>query len=290
MKQKVWGLPFSPRPVLDFEANGSRIEVCPVEPGGQPRIEAKHSQLEVTTAGEKVLVRIVGWRDAPDLGPGILEGAVSTLLGARFGGEFKLYLPPNVRARIEANASEVRVRGLAGCDLDVRTNAGQLTAEDSRGRFVLKAKAGQIVGRRLGGTFHVESGAGEAVLDIVQLDEGVHTVHSTMGAVKIDLKPGLDVRIESRTVMGSTRTKFPSNPDAKAVLKLEAELGAVKVREGGPFDDARHGDWPDWRKTWLSGPAEAVVVDAPSELRTILELVRQKKLSPEEADRLIDTL
>lgn len=285
MKQKSWGLPFGPRPILDFEAGASSVEVLPVEPGGQPRIEAKHAQLDVTTSGEKVLVRIAGFRGAPDLGPGLIGGAVSALLGARFGGEFKLYLPPNVQARIAANASEARIRGLAGCDLDVSTHAGQVTLEDCRGRFTLKANAGQIVGKRLGGTFKVESGAGEVLLDIVQLDDGEHSVHSTMGAVKIDLKPGLDVRIESRTVMGSTRTKFPSNPDAKAVLRLEAELGAVKVREGEPCEDPRHGDWPDWRKQW------AVEVEAPpDELRTILELVRQKKLSPEEADRLIDSL
>jgi hypothetical protein len=202
-----------------------------------------------------------------------------------------LYVPQNVQARIAAHMGEARIRGLAGCDLDVSTNAGQVELEDCRGRFVLRAKAGQIVGKRLGGTFAVEAGAGEAMLDIVQLDEGVHTVHSTMGSVKIDLKPGLDVRIQSRTVMGSTRTKFPSNNASPRVLKLEAELGAVKVREGAPYDDPRHGDWPDWRKTWAVQAIEPTAVEpAPDELRTILELVRQKKISPEEADRLIDSL
>ncbi|MBL8953806.1 MAG: hypothetical protein JNK82_23725 [Myxococcaceae bacterium] len=286
MKQKTWALPFGPKPVLDFDASASRIEVQAIEPGAQPRIEAKSTPLEVTQAGDVLRVRIAGWKGAPDFGPGM----VSTLLSARYGGEFRLYLPQGVKARIAANMSEVRIRGLAGCDLEVATNAGQLMVEDSRGRFNLRAKAGQIVGKRLGGTFKVESGAGEALLDVVQLDPGAHTVHSTMGSVKLELTPGLDVRIESRTVMGSTRTKYPSNPTADTVIKVEAELGAVKVREGAAYDDPRHGDWPDWRKAWLSDPTGVAVSESPSELRTILELVRQKKLSPEEADRLIDSL
>lgn len=110
--------------------------------------------------------------------------------------------------------------------------------------------------------------------------------------MKIDLVPGLDVRIESRTVMGSTRTRYPSRNDAPAVLKLEAELGAVKVREGSPYEDPRHSDWADWRKTWLAQPVQAAAAEASAggDLRTILELVQQRKISPEEAERLIAAL
>ncbi|MBK7860071.1 MAG: hypothetical protein IPJ65_15940 [Archangiaceae bacterium] len=301
--QRVFELPFEGRAELDFEVNAARIEVLPVEPGGTPRIESRRpgAPLEIRSVGGKVSVRLAGnWGVDVDLGAGVLEGAVSTLLRGGYGGEFTVYLPQSVRARLAANMGQARVRGLAGCDLELTTNAGQIEVDDCRGRFVLKAKAGQIIGRRLGGTFAVESGAGEVVLDIVALDEGVHTVHSTMGAVKIDLRPGLEVRIESRTVMGSTRTRYPSKSDAKTVLKLEAELGAVKVREGDGAPDPRRGDWPDWRKVWSDAaetpdpsPAYAGQTGAvahPTELRTILELVQHKKLSAEEAERLIAAL
>ncbi len=224
----------------------------------------------------------------------VARGLAAAVLGPHMGqgGSFTLHLPTNVRARITANMGEVVASGLSGCDLTVQTSAGSLLLDDCRGRFTLKAKAGRIVGRRVGGTFDVESGMGEATLDIVALDPGAHRVVSTMGAVKVDLIPGLDVRIESRTVMGSTRTRYPSNNDAKTLLKLEAELGSVRVREGGAYEDPRHGDWKDWRTEWrdTTSPTPPTKPDPDAELRRILDLVAQKKVSPEEAERLISAI
>lgn len=290
---KTAPLPFGPRPLLDFDVSAAQIEVLPVAPGEEPRVAWKRgsSPLEIRRIADKVFVRATGTFEPLPEGTGVIEGAVMTLMRGGYGGEFTLWLPRNVKARIATNMGQARIRGLVGCDLEVSTNAGQVELDGCHGRFALKAKAGQILGRRLGGTFAVESGAGEALLDIVSLDDGVHTVHSTMGAVKIDLAPGIDVRIDSHSVMGSTRTKYPSKSDAKAVLKLEADLGAVKVREGEPWVDPRHGDWPDWRKTWAIAPVEAATPpQAKDDLRTILDLVQQKKISPEEAERLIAAL
>ena len=290
MKSAV--LPFGPRPLLDFDVSASQLEVVPLAPGEEPRVTWRRgsSPLDIRKIADKVFVRPVGGLDPLSEDTGVIEGAVMTLMRGGYGGEFTLHLPSAIKARIWTSMGQARIKGLVGCDLEVGTNAGQVELDECRGRLALKAKAGQIIGRRLGGTFAVESGAGEALLDIVQLDDGVHTVRSTMGAVKIDLAPGIDVRIESHSVMGSTRTKYPSKSDAKAVLKLEADLGAVKVREGEPYADPRHGDWPDWRKTWLQAPVERVSSEPQGELRTILELVQQKKISPEEAERLIAAL
>jgi hypothetical protein len=286
-------LPLGSKPLLDFDVSAARIEVLPLSPGEEPRIAWKRgaAPLEIRRIADKVFVRAAGTFEAPSEDAGVIESAVRTLIGGGYGGEFTLWLPRNVKARISTNMGQARIRGLVGCDLEVSTNAGQVELDGCHGRFVLKAKAGQIIGKRLGGTFSVESGAGEALLDIVSLDDGVHTVHSTMGAVKIDLAPGLDVRIDSHSVIGSTRTKYPSKSDARAVLKLEADLGAVKVREGEAWVDPKAGDWPDWRKTWAIAPVEAASAPpAKDDLRTILELVQQKKISPEEAERLIAAL
>ena len=113
-----------------------------------------------------------------------------------------------------------------------------------------------------------------------------------MGSVRIELAPGIDVKIEARTVMGSTRTRYPSNPSAAAELKLEAELGSVRISEGSGAPDPRHGDWPDWRRLWEA--AEAFVTPAPvkpapsgEELRQILAMVEAGKINAAEAERLI---
>jgi hypothetical protein len=77
------------------------------------------------------------------------------------------------------------------------------------------------------------------------------------------------------------------------VLKLEVELGAVKVREGIDYVDPRHGDWPDWRKTWLVVlivEMRSLVEHPVSDLGAILEMVQDKKISADEAERLIAAL
>jgi hypothetical protein len=306
---QVWTLPFTDKPILDFEANASSVEIVPLGPGESPRIEARRegAQLDVKQVGQMVVVRLIGagmdnpWGGNPfehrrgAIAEEIVRGIATAVLNSRrFGGAYTLHVPAHVQARITCNMGEVELHNLAGCDVGVFTNMGSLNVDECRGRFNLKAKAGRILCRRVGGSIDVESGMGEAMLDLVALDEGVHKVMSTMGSVKVDLKPGLDVKVESRTVMGSTRTRYPSRPDGKAVLKLEAELGSVRVREGPPYKDPRHGDWPDWRTFWKESapPAVSTSPAAPSggELRKILDLVQQKKVSPEEAERLISAL
>lgn len=280
MKKRTIPLPFGDNPRLDFEANASQIEVVATKAGEAPCLEVDAStDPEVRVDGGVVVVRpssrsfLAGW----DL-------HANTVV---------LRVPAHLKARVVCDMGRAIIRGLAGCDLEVSTQAGSLELHEVRGRMKLKANAGQIRGEGLGGTFVVDCGAGSARLGLVALDPGVHTVHSNMGSVKLELAPGLDVRIEARTVMGSTRTLYPSNPKAAAVLKLEAELGSVRISEGSGHVDSRHGDWPDWRRFWEA--AEAFITPAappkaaPSgeELRQILAMVEAGKINAAEAERLI---
>jgi hypothetical protein len=280
MKKRTMTLPFGDNPILDFEANASQLEVVTLKPGEAPCLEVdSSSEPEVRLEGEVVVVRpnarsfLAGW----DL-------AANTVT---------LKVPAHVKARLRCDMGRAIVNGLAGCDLEVSTQAGSLELHNVRGRMKLKANAGQIRGEGLGGTFNVDCGAGSARLHIVALDPGTHTVHSNMGSVRIELAPGIQVRIDARTVMGSTRNKYPSNPDAAAVLKLEAELGSVRISEGNGDQDPRHGDWPDWRRLWEA--AEAFMTPQPAakaqpsgeELRQILGMVEAGKINAAEAERLI---
>lgn len=282
MKTRTIPLPFGESPILDFEANAAQLELVPVKPGEEPRLEYEAAvEPEVRREGEVVLIRQATrgfW--------GALEAG---------GARAVLHVPPGVKAKIAADMGRLVVKSLAGCDLDLSTSAGSLELTDVRGRMKLSANAGQIRGEGLGGTFWVECGAGSARLGIVALDPGEHCVHSNMGSVRVDLAPGLDVRIDASTVMGSTRTRYPTNPKSKTLLKLEAELGSVKVGEGGAYEDPKHGDWADWRKLWEA--AEAFVTSpvgsaAPrevpqDELKQILTMVEAGKINATEAARLI---
>jgi hypothetical protein len=298
-------LPFAETPVLELQTTASDLELVPIERDGVPRIESRHDPMELGI-GVKVVDGVVQLRFGP------AESGWRWLKQAHAG--LTLYLPKNVRARIRNDMGSVRIQNLDGCDLDVSTSAGQLRLEDVHGRLKLHADAGEIRADHVGGSLDVSCNAGSAKLSIDHLDAGEHHVRSSMGSVKIDLTTGLQVRIDAHTVMGSTRVRYPSTADAAAVLKLDADLGSVKVNDGGTTEDPRHGDWADWRKSWADkewaqgfepiGPAwerwaetaRAVaksVFQPPAppvgseELRRILSMVEAGKINASEAEKLI---
>lgn len=286
-------LEFSDTPVLDVEADAIRLEVSPIEGGATPRVEIDARSREGTSApvsvekqGDTVRVRVkTSWVDLPFAGEDVVK-------------RIHLFVPPHVRAKLASSMGRIRVERLAGCDLDISASAGTVELDQVRGRLSVSVDSGTVSGAHLGGTFNVRSQAGSVRLSIDALDPGTHLVRTSMGAVKVELAKGLSVRVETSATLGSARSNYPSTPTAEAVLRLEAELGSVKVLEGGAAEDPRHGDWPDWRRLWRdvvgsvteqldppAAPRRKPVSDA--ELREVLDLVQQGKLSAADAERLI---
>lgn len=280
-------------PVLDVEADAVRLEVGPVEAGGASRIEVdtrgpagERSPVTVEQVDGTTRVRVrTSWVDLPFAGDDVVK-------------RLRLYVPPHVRAKLSTSMGRLRVERLAGCDLDISTSAGTVELEQVRGRLSVSVDSGTVKGEHLGGTFSVRSQAGAVSLGIDALDAGTHVVRTAMGSVKVELAKGLAVRVETSATLGSARSSYPSTPDAEAVLRLEADLGSVKVREGGAAEDARHGDWPDWRRLWrdvVGSVAEQLETKPPpskrpvsdAALREVLDLVQQGKLTSAEAERLI---
>ncbi|MFO0599976.1 MAG: hypothetical protein U0228_31995 [Myxococcaceae bacterium] len=301
-KKEVMNLELSERPMLDVSVAAERITVLPVEPGGVTRVELearRHSDgplLKLERQGDVLLVRGAG------------TGWSWT------GGELKrmtFFVPEHVRARVVQEFGQLIVQNLAGCDLDVSCNAGTVDLEHVRGRLKIVVDSGTVRGERVGGTFDVVSQAGSVKLAIDSLDAGEHRVRTAMGSVKLLLAPSVKVKLEAHTSLGSARLAHPSTPDAAAVMQLSADLGSIKVKTGDEQEDARHGDWPDWRRLWrdvahtvataiedsLPESDEAFVrpqaKTAPSprvpeaELRKVLELVESGKLTAPDAERLI---
>ena len=211
--------------------------------------------------------------------------------GAGMVRKLTLVVPEHLRARIRQDFGQLFVERLAGCDLELSASAGTIALEDVKGRLKISVDSGTVSGERLGGTFDVVSQAGSVKLSIDSLDPGEHRVRTAM------------VKIEAHTTLGSTRVSHPSTPDAAARLVLSAELGSIKVKTGGVVEDPRHGDGPDWRRFWRdltdkalsaafddqppSEPAPMPEAVPEAELRKVLELVSQGKLTAPDAERLI---
>ncbi|MBL8912953.1 MAG: DUF4097 family beta strand repeat protein [Archangium sp.] len=321
-KMQTLPLEFGERPTLDVNVISERLRVLPVEPGGVARVEVEGRRddiapirsadgsagaVEVRKDGETIFL------SAAAGGRGFWNW------GASMAKRMTIYVPEHVRARIQHDFGQVWVERLAGCDLELATNAGQIDLENVRGRMKVVCDSGTVTGRGLAGTFDVVTSAGSVKLLIDSLDAGEHRIRTSMGSVKVLLAPQVKVKLEAHTTLGSARLTHPSSPDAEAHMVLSAELGSVKVKTGDDAHDPRHGDWPDWRRVWRdvavtladairsadesAGAVEdALPVARPpfvaqpqpvtprvpeAELRKVLELVEQGKLTATDAERLI---
>lgn len=310
-------LPWGQNAELEFTSTAVALTLVPLAEGEAPRAEATPDvPLEVKENGKltrvtatPVFERFDFWRAMPRVW---------------------LHLPRDVRARVTTDAGTVWAEGFSGCALQLSTSAGVIDLRDVHGQLVLRASASTIRGVRVGGTLDVETSAGAIKLDVDALEAGTHRIRSSMGSVKVHLAPGLDVRLEPQTTLGSVRTRYPSRPEAAAVLRLETELGSVRVREAnrdsaeereappehggrGAHAPGRRGPWMHHgfemhgfemhrghRRAWWHAhqtpppptPPEPPHRGATSgvedeELRRILTLVQEQKLTAEQAEQLL---
>jgi hypothetical protein len=199
-----------------------------------------------------------------------------------------------VRAALQTNAGSISVRGLEGCELGIKANAGKIELVDVYGLLHLGADAGTIVGRGLGGFFDVEAHAGSVRLEILDLQPGEHRIRTSMGSVRLELARGIDVCIEARTSMGSVRNNYPIRADAPTRLILSSEMGSVRVEEAPVARPARRptvprpdaaAPGPPPTPSDAAGPTSPPREDP--ELERILKMVEAGELSARDADELL---
>jgi len=298
-------LSFADAPQLELYAQlGADLLLVPVAEGESPRLETSLPEDGVEIAREGDITRVT-------------IKTVDQIFGRwNFDVDVRLVLhvPPNLRARVRTEFGRIRAERLdEGCNLELSSAAGTIELDQVTGRMMLRTGAGKISGRALAGTFDVETAAGSVLLRIVGLEHGHHRVRTNVGAVRVDLAKGIAVKLEAHAGMGSVRCRYPSTPDAPATLELATDLGAVKVREGGQQEDL-HGDFPRWEamppfpmfsgasrpwagawawgKRWARGepprpPPPPANTIRDEEMRRILSMVEQGKITAVEAEKLI---
>jgi len=286
-------LEFAERPALELRATAERIRVVPVEAGQSPRIEVENHRrdgaaLKLEREGETLLITTDGAR-----------AIASWVFGSVPFAQLTLFVPENVRAKIRQDFGTLEVERLVGCDLELSASAGTIYLNQLRGRMQVSVDSGTIKGDHLAGTFNVRTSAGSVKLGVDALDAGEHRFTTELGSVKLFLAPGQQVKFDSVTSLGSSRISYPSVEGAPAHVKLSAELGSIRVKEGEEFVDERHGDWADWRRVWHDAVATVgeVISDAApkpkaqpvpeAELRKVLELLQDGKINAQDAERLI---
>lgn len=306
-------IPWGQRAELELHASAAAITLMPLREGEKPYLVA-HGPVEVDVRERGSVTRV-------ELS--MREGGFWSLLW-RSMPQVELFVPDDVRARLKLDAGMVRAAGLKDCELEVATEAGMADLRDVHGKLTLRTSAGSIFGQRVGGTFDVQAAAGSVKLELDALAPGEHRMVSQMGAVDVRLVPGLDVSIEARTSLGSVRNGYPSRPGAPVLLRLETDLGSVRVREShkaGREDGEESRGWEHdarrwqrqaerwqrraerhaerWAWKWDGAPPWAEHGRPPvprpgttagipdEELRRVLTLVHEQKVSVEDAEKLL---
>lgn len=219
---RSWPLPLSATRALKLNANFGMLVLQPLGSGEEARVEvfgrdAERLDLRVREEGNTVYVDAetrVGWE----------------MWGGPWDLRLVLTLPIAVQADVRTHAGTLEVRGFAGCALHLTSNAGQIRLEDVQGRMTVSTNGGQIVGRRVGGTLDVQANAGQVDLEVVALDPGSHRVQADVGAIRLAIAQDLDVRVETRTVIGSVHAEFAGDRPANAVLQVSTTVGSIRVR------------------------------------------------------------
>jgi hypothetical protein len=298
----VWELAFDQPAVLELQAEFGNLTLLPVEPELSPRLElspssSDHVDVHVDKLNEVVRVSL---ESRPSL---------NNWFGGGWDCRAVLYVPRDVRAALQTNAGSVSVRGLEGCELGIKANAGKIDLVDVYGLMHLAADAGSITGRGLGGYFDIQTQAGSVRLEILDLQPGEHRLRAAMGSVRLELARGMDVCIESHTALGSVRNNYPVRADAARRLVLSTEMGSVRINEGPSVRPTRRapshsaprspdpGGEPHARAS--DGPhAPAADADAPPsnssredpELERILKMVEEGALSARDAEELLQAM
>lgn len=300
-------LPLAEHPFLDIDSDFAFVAVVPTTAGEDPFLEISGAAtlggdgptlgFDVQGKDGTTSVRIHGAARAIE--DRITSGRfweANFWEKRRWHGHFRTqivaHVPRNVRMRIRSAAARVHVEQLSGCELSISTNAGALFLEDVVGRLTLTTEAGRIDGRRVGGTIDASTSAGAISLEILSLDPGTHRIRTNMGAARVDLAQGMPVQIDTRTAMGSSRVDFRSVKGAPAILELEADLGAIRVRASRHRWDANEtGTTVADHGTPYRAPGN--VVDAHEDAATdedvkrILERVADGTLAPADARELL---
>jgi hypothetical protein len=277
-------LPLDEHPRLDVSADFAHLTIVPIAPGEKPWAEVRSkrtNRLRVRAEDGTTYVRIGG----EDWGFAMWNGK----------DRVTLHVPADVRARIVSAAGRLFVERLDGCDLVIENDAGTIDLDDVGGALRVVTDAGRIDGTKVRGRLDVTSQAGAVRLDVIGLEPGTHHVRAEVGAVKIELARGMDVRVDARAAMGAAKVDYPQRKDAASTLVVETEVGAIRVRSSDrsivvPRWDDRPGAGP-YRTGAESAPADAAPHDdLGDELERILAKVADGSLSPTAAAELLRAL
>ncbi len=257
--QRRFPLPLAEHPNLELVSDSAQITLVPLDPDEPPFLEL------LGRDGERVLVDIRAEADTTRVR--IDTGLGPLAFGVR--ARVVVHVPAALRGRVRSSAGTIHAERLEGCSVVLETDFGAISLDDVHGAVRASTQAGRIDGEDLQGSFDISSTAGAVRLQIAELAPGTHRIHTSVGAIKVDLARGMNVNIKAKTELGAARVEYPSDPRAAAVLELNADIGTIKVRES-------------YRQRGASTPPRD-----DRDVESILHRVAEGALSPKDASSML---
>jgi len=278
-------LTFGEEPELKLTASVMNVKIMQAAPGEKTRLVLKGRDLDA------VEIETGTWNGATAVELRLARG----LRGLSFFGGFGhrtayVYVPAGTRVRGRADAASLSAEGLQNGELDLRTDAGKLSAEHCSGRMRLRSNAGKLAVRAcsgdldaradagklqvegFAGRIEVHAQAGSISISGLRLEPGESTVRTNMGSIDIALLPDVPVRIDARASMGSVRNRIGEGQrDALASLNVRTEMGSIRIRydeepptplRSVPVSDERE---ETRRESAGNGAAQAIPLDREEE-------------------------
>jgi hypothetical protein len=277
-ESQTWELGFSETPEIDLSAAGYPLDVETIEPGETPAVivpnRGRPPQVRIHNEGNVVHVEL-DWDTSESILGWLKWGKPSRLI---------VKLPRGIRGRMKTGAGSIRVRDLRECDLALETGAGSIHAGHVTGRLALTTYAGSIHVDDAEGSVSLHTYAGSIRARIRDLDPGTHEVHSDAGSVRVELGPSTRVNVVPNVAFGHAKIDMPSYMDAAAILRVGSSAGSVSVRLWADGSRSVRPKGSPYRE-----PAPRVFRNT-GELERVLEMVADKKLTPDEAGEILRAL
>lgn len=326
IKARRWLWAGVPSIRLDIEV--PRGTSCNVESGsGSVEISATGAPVQIETGSGSVKVAEVG-HTTIETGSGMIQGwNVDGSVSAETGSGMVEFARVNGSLTADVGSGAVNARQING-DLRVDTGSGALVAEDVNGRVELDTGGGSVVVQRVrGGSLTVDTGGGPIQLKAIDVTElevdtgsgsaevelaqvypgGSYQVNTGYGGIVVALPPTADVRLRAEASSGRIvrtgldfRVVHEDAGELEAVLNqgraemvLEAGSGGIRLvpLQGAPAaPQTGDGGLSEAGARIVEAVKDDPAVESSEQLRRILAMVEEGKLTPEEALELLRAL
>jgi len=317
VKPKWWG----GTPSLKLELEVPQGTACNVESGSGPvEIAATLAPVGIETGSGSIRLTDVGHAEI-ETGSGSVEARnVNGSISAESGSGTAEFAAINGTLSLEVGSGQVVARQING-DLRIETGSGALRVEDVAGRVDLETGSGGVYVRRVrGSALHVDSGGGPMQLkeiDVAQLEVdtgsggaeiellqiypgGTYSATTGSGGLVVALPPNANVRVRAEAESGrisraglNFRVLHESAGEFEGVLNEERAQLTLEAGSGGVRLE------PCQRAAAPLSPAGAQVMqsvkddpalESSDQLRRIVAMVEEGKLTPQEAEELLRAL